>query len=137
MTQTRTNPALAGKTITSILQRTKPHCPKAQAWMQAQKISDDSRARMAYRAMHELPARVNSKQHERMEKAVAAKLAQKVREMRAQTQAGSGSQGHGQVRAEGKAEGGSQDQGQDEVLSPQERVRRAHVRLQKALGLER
>ena len=101
---------LSGTTITSMLQQTKPIC-------KAQKVSDQERARAAYKAMTELADKVHTKQHVRLERVAAMRLARKVREMRT-----------GRNSSQGR-----DARQRDTQLSQREKVRQANIRLQRAL----
>lgn len=113
--------SLSGTAITSILRETKPSCTKAQTWIEAQRASDQDRARAAYRAMRELSTKVQSRQHVRLEKVAALRLARKAREMRMR------------LAADGARDGDGVSQGREKLLSSREKVQQANIRLQKAL----
>lgn len=116
------NAPLAGTAITSILHQTKPSCTKAQTWIEAQRASDRERARAAYKAMNEFAAKVASKQCVRLEKVAAIRLARKVREMRMAQQSRDSQDSDMRV-----------SQSRHMMLSPQEKIQQATIRLQRAL----
>lgn len=116
------NAPLAGTEITSILHQTKSSCTKAQTWIEAQRASDQERARAAYKAMNEFSAKVKSKQYVRLEKVAAIRLARKVREMRM-----------GQQSRDSQDSDMRVSQSRDMMLSPQEKIQQATIRLQRAL----
>lgn len=128
-TNTTKSPALTGTAIASILQQTKPDCPKAQAWIKAQQISEETKARLAQRLLDREGSErvdVKRKEHAVMERIVASKLADKAREMRLGS-----SEIAGLDQGAGKTE---EKEWKERNMTPQRRVQRAHDRLQKALG---
>lgn len=118
------NAPLPDTAISTILHAAKPSCTKAQTWIEAQRASDQERARTAYKAMKELSAKMQSKQHVRLEKVAALRLAQKVREMRMR---------QGQLSQNSSIQDSDAMQGREKLVSSQERVQQANLRLQKAL----
>ncbi|ODM21389.1 hypothetical protein SI65_02232 [Aspergillus cristatus] len=121
-----TNPPLSCNAISHILQRTKPTCPKAQSWITAQRISEEMKMRVAQKI-----GRLGVNERVIVERKIAARLAEKARQMQVQ-QGGMGlmqrqEQNQGKKVEEDWVEGN---------LTPQQRVKRANVRLQRAVGLE-
>lgn len=131
------SPALSGTAIVSILQQTKLDCPKAQAWIKAQQTSEKTKAHLALKLLakekesaERVDVKMKMKEHAVMERIVASKLADKAREM----WLGS-SEVAGRDQDAGKTED-KEKEWEERNMTPQQRVHRAHDRLQKALGLE-
>ncbi|OJJ84557.1 uncharacterized protein ASPGLDRAFT_35057 [Aspergillus glaucus CBS 516.65] len=116
-----TNPPLSGNAISHILQHTKPDCPKAQTWITAQRISEETKQCLAQRI-----GCLGVTERGILERKIAARLAEKARQQG----------GVGLVQGQEQNQGKRVEEWVEGNLTAQQRVKRANVRLQRAVGLE-
>jgi len=119
--KTMPNPALSSNAISYILQHTKPTCPKAQSWITAQRISKETKLHVTQRT-----GRLGVNERAIVERKITARLAEKTQQQGGIDLMQRQEYNQGKKVEEDWVEGN---------LTPQQRVKRANVRLQRAVGL--